>query len=106
LKPVNESRVLLLLFVSLLLINCSGKKVPQDVLVKIYVENLIAEEKYSFNHDTLQLRQNKIFIENKITRKDFEETLKAMRDDPDAWDDFFKQSNILLDSLKKTKQID
>jgi hypothetical protein len=106
LKPANENRILLLILILLLVVNCSKEKVPQEVLVKTYVENLIAEEKYSANLDSLQYHKRLVFEKNKITEYAFKEALKLRKDDQDAWEDFFKQSNKYLDSLKKIHKID
>lgn len=105
LKPVKESRILLLLFFSLLIGGCSGKKIPQEVLVKTYVENLIVQEKYSYNLDSLRTHKKRIFDKYKLTQNDFEEALKSKRDDPEAWEEFFKHSNLVLDSLQRNNKI-
>ena len=104
LKPARKSSITLLLGL-LLLTCCTRKHTPPNVLVKIYVDNLIAEETYSFNADSLRIHREKIFKENNITPELYRNELDNYKNDPDAWDQFFKKSAEMLDSLKRIGKI-
>ena len=69
------------------------------------MENIIAEETYSYNRDSLIYHRDKIFKDNNITPEAFHSQLKELKDEPEAWDLFFKQSNEMLDSLRRTGKI-
>ena len=75
------------------------------MLVKIYVENVIADQTYPGNSDSLTIRKNSIFKKYGVTQKDFESELGKYSQDKDQWASFFKKSNKYLDELKKSKAI-
>jgi hypothetical protein len=104
LKLVSGSNLLLLLSF-LLLVNCAEKKSPREVIIKTYVENIVAEEAYSFNADSLRIQREKIFKQNGLTQEQFKNELKSYKDVPEAWDLFFKRANLMLDSLKRAGKI-
>ncbi|MEW6701799.1 MAG: DUF4296 domain-containing protein [Bacteroidota bacterium] len=107
LKPARRNRLILLSFTVLFLIftACGKEKPDEDILVKVYVENLIVEEKYTVNADSILSRKKAVFSKYKITQQDFEEALKNYSDDLKKWESFFKKANAYLDNLKKNNII-
>jgi Domain of unknown function (DUF4296) len=106
-KRVKENKFfpLLLIPAFTLLVCCGGKKIGTETLVRTYVDNLIAQETYSYNPDSLNTHRKKIFEKYSISQTDFENSLKNYREDQDKWTLFFKRSNDILDSLKRTGKI-
>lgn len=97
----NSCKILflaVLLFVSA----CKENKPDEDKLVRIYVENLIAEESFKENPEVLKGEKAKLFQKYKTTEKEFESDLRAIGNDKDAWERFFTKSRILLDDLRKS----
>ncbi len=83
---------------------CSDKKGYDDkTLAKIYVENLIAQEKYEEDKDSLMIARNKIFTESGITKDEFENAMKSFGNDRERWAAFFKEANSYLHERQKTK---
>lgn len=78
---------------------------PEETLVKIYVENLIVEETYLPNSAALKTHQQEIFAKYNISRQDYETSLNSYRDDSVKWGEFFKKANAYLDDLKKSNTI-
>jgi len=101
LKPVKSANSFVILILLILYSGCGKPHIAEDVLVKVYVENLIALETYSFNADSLQSRQNRVFSKYNISKEDFELQLKNYSEDSKEWQDFFKQANNYLVDLKK-----
>lgn len=84
---------------------CSKEKIPEETLIKVYVENVIAEETYSANTDSLRTHRQIIYSKYKITEKDFQEMLKSYAEDKTKWESFFKKANNYLNDLKKSNTI-
>ena len=101
LKPARNVNSFVILILLLLAVGCGKPHISEDVLVKVYVENLIVLETYSFNADSLQSHQNKVFGKYNISRNDFEQQLKNYSEDSKEWKDFFKQANDYLAELKE-----
>ncbi len=84
---------------------CNGKSVSEEVLVKVYVENVIADQTYASNSDSLTIHKKNIFKKYGLTQKDFESELSKYSQDKDEWAKFFKKCNEYLDELKKSNAI-
>jgi len=106
LKPAKRNNIILI-FLSLIVVysGCSNEKIPEETLIKVYVENVIVEETYSANTDSLIAHRNIIFSKYKITEKDFQDELNKYAGDKTKWDSFFKKSNDYLNDLKKSNAI-
>ncbi len=90
---------LLLLF--FIISGCKSSKIDDKTAVKIYVENLIVEEKYSSNTDSLRLQKQMVFKKYNLSRNDFDDFMKSMKDDPEKWKIFFEQADSYLNELKE-----
>lgn len=91
--------------VSIIFSYCSQKKYSRDMLVKVYVENLVAEGKYDFNPDSLRKHRQNVFDKYRITPDEFKLALKDYQNDPKEWDVFFKRAKVMLDSLRAASVI-
>ena len=106
LKPVRRNNIIVI-FLSLIVIysGCSKEIIPEETLIKVYVENVIVEETYATNTDLLRTHRQIIFSKYKITEKDFQNELKRYADDKTKWESFFKKANDYLNDLKKSNAI-
>ena len=110
-KSVKGSRrFLLLFFIPIAALSfavaCSKKTIDEDTAVKVYVENIIAEEKFSHNFDSLKIHQEFILKKYNTNQHDFESYLKELKDDPSNWEDFFKKSDEYIVELQKEGAIE
>lgn len=106
LKPAKRnSAALILLSFLIFSFACSKEKIPEEVLAKVYVENLIANETFSSNADSLRVHKLSVFNKYKITEKEFDAELEKYSDDKAKWEEFFKKANDYLNDLKKRKVI-
>ena len=106
LKPAKRnSALLILLSFSIFCFACSKEKIPEEVLAKVYVENIIVNDTYSSNADSLRVHKQSVFNKYKITEKEFEAELEKYSDDKTKWADFFKRANDYLNNLKKSNAI-
>ena len=81
--------------------SCSSqKKYSQELLAKVYVENMIVEGKFDFNADSFRTHKQKVFDRYKISSDQFKSALKEYQNDSKKWESFFKKANLILDSLK------
>jgi len=101
LKPVRNANSIVILILFILTTGCGKSNISEDALVKVYVENLIVLETYSFSADSLNSHQNRLFSKYNISKKEFEKQLKNYSEDSKEWQDFFKQANDYLVELKK-----
>ncbi len=85
------------LLILLITAACGGKKHYDDkLLAKVYVENLIAREKYLGSKDSLDLVLNNIFKESGISQQEYENELKSFADEYDRWKQFFREAESYL----------
>lgn len=75
------------------------------MLVKVYVENVIAEQSFSNNTDSLRHHKNAVFKKYGLTEKEFETGLRKFSQDKDSWSKFFTKANNYLNELKKSNTI-
>jgi len=103
LKPVKRNNFFLLLLLALPIFctGCKSQSIDDETAVKIYVENIIAEEKYLSNPDSLKICRQKIYSQYKSDSKKFNEYLKNLKGDKDKWENFFKKTDLYLSELKK-----
>jgi hypothetical protein len=106
LKPVRKNNIVLI-FLSLIVVysGCSKEKIPEETLIKVYVENVIVEETYAANADSLIAHRKIVFSKYKITEKDFQNELERYADNKTKWETFFKKANDYLNDLKKSNAI-
>lgn len=106
LKPARKNNIVLI-FLSLIIVysGCSKEKIPEETLIKVYVENVIVEETFSTNADSLLAHRNIVFSKYKITEKDFQDELNRYADNKTKWESFFKKANDYLNDLKKSNAI-
>ncbi len=105
LKQVKESRCILFFVLAFLFVNCQKNKIDDDLLVRVYVENIVFEESHQQNTIEYTKQKEEIFKRNNISQKDFEEAMMKMKDDKNRWDAFFKKADALADDLKKSGTI-
>ncbi len=84
----------------LLFTGCKSHEIDSDTAVKVYVENLIAEEKYSSKPDSLNIERQTIFKKYNVSQADFDNYLQSMNDDTGKWEEFFKNADTYLNELK------
>ena len=75
------------------------------MLVKVYVENVIANQTFGNNTDSLQIHKEAVFKKYGLTEKEFETELGKYSQDKDTWARFFKKANAYLEELKKSNVI-
>ena len=106
LKPVKRnSAILLVLLFALFCFACGREKTSEEVLVKVYVENVIADQTFTKNSDSLRLKKEAVFKKYGITEQEFESELGKYSQDKERWASFFKKANTYLDDLKKSNAI-
>ncbi len=81
--------------------SCKTHSVDQETAVKIYVENIIVEEKYPSNPDSLRIYRQNVFSKYNLLKNDFDDFMKSMKDDREKWESFFKQADSYLNELKE-----
>ena len=83
------------------MISCSKQSINEETAVKVYVEKLIAEESYLFNHDSLRTHKQKVFSKYNTSEKELNSYLKSLESEPEKWESFFKKSDEYLLELNK-----
>ncbi len=90
------------LIIAALFSACQKSKLDVDTLVRIYVENVIIEETFASNQDSIKIKKEELFERYKISRNEYETELNAIGADQKKWEEFFKKANALLEDLKST----
>lgn len=105
LKQARKSKIILFFLVGipffLIQLGCSNTKIDEDIVVRFYVDNIIAEEKYSYNSDSLHAYQQKIVERYHINKNQFEDYLKSLKADQLKWQSFFKKAEEYLIELRR-----
>jgi hypothetical protein len=96
-------RIILIQIISaFLLLGCwESPTQPNEVTAKVYVELLIAKEKYYADKDSLALTQDSIYKKYTMPKKEYEKNLSLIKYNSDDWNAFFKLAEAYLDTLKK-----
>lgn len=106
LKQVKRnSKNLSFFFLALISFGCGKEKLSEEVLVKVYVENIIADQTYASNADSLRIQKELVFKKYGLTEKEFKNELEKYYQDKNRWTSFFKKSYDYLDELKKSGAI-
>jgi hypothetical protein len=96
----------LILFVIVILSGCkSSKDNTLDTAAKVYVENIIIDEKYSFKEDTIKILRTQVFEKYKLPEAEYKKIFDGILTDKEKWDYFFKSAGDYLDTLKAKKLI-
>ncbi|KAF0152819.1 MAG: hypothetical protein FD143_747 [Ignavibacteria bacterium] len=74
----------------------------EDILVRIYVENLIIEETHRSNLEILKQEKLNLFKRFNSTKEKFETELTKIGLDKYKWESFFNKSRELLEDLRKS----
>lgn len=85
---------------------CSGNNIDEDTAVKIYVENLIVEEKYNSKPDSIEFYQKHVFDKHKTSKEKFKTYIKNLEFDQIRWGSFFRKADQYLLELKSNRAID
>jgi len=81
---------------------CSDESsIEEKKLAKIYVDMHLSQEFYSFNPDTLAIKQDSILKAYSVTREEFNRSIEAMPLNSEVWDSFFTYTQTYLDTLRK-----
>ena len=68
-KQVKNANPFVIFILFIFSAGCGKPRISEEVLVKVYVENIIALETYAFNADSLKVHQMKVFNKYNITKK-------------------------------------
>ena len=105
-KQAKKNKLIVpVLFLFLIFAACAKEKISEDVLVKVYVENVIAGQTFINSKDSLNIQKAQIFKKYGITEKEFKSELAKYYQQKDKWTGFFKKSDEYLDELKKSGAI-
>jgi hypothetical protein len=89
------------LFFILLISGCEKAPVPEDTLVKVYADLVIARDTVAHASVSKNELDMKVFRKYNITRKDYVESIKSINKDPEQWEKFFDKVIAHLETLKK-----
>lgn len=106
LKQVRKSKSALFIFFLLIIFACSQKKINEETAIKVYVENIIVEEKYSSAPDSIKYYKNKVFAKYNTTEEGFREFLLSLDNNTERWNNFFRKADTYLIELKTNRVID
>lgn len=108
-KQVKRNKLsgILSFFISVILLcACGGNKISEDIASRIYVENIIAEEKYAGRLDSIKITHEKIFEKYNVTGEEYNRFIKDLNYDIEKWNSFFAKADKYLIELKADRVID
>ena len=99
--------IFILLISALLSAGCSeNHSKSKELTAKVYVDLLVAKEKYYHRKDSLQLAQDSIFKKYNLAKPDYEKNLEMLKHNNEEWNDFFKYAESYIDTLKSREAKD
>lgn len=105
-KQVKRNKLIVpALFLILICVTCAKEKIPEETLVKVYVENVIAGQTFINSKDSLNIQKAQIFKKYGINENEFKSEIAKYYEQKDKWTVFFKKSNEYLDELRKSGAI-
>lgn len=90
----------------MILSGCSHDNVNEETAVKIYIENLIVEENYSSQPDSIAYYQGKVFDKYNTSKERFKTYIESLEYDQLRWTSFFRKADQYLIELKSNRAID
>jgi len=91
----------LVIILAVFITGCEKTPIPEDTLVKIYADLVVAREKISTSSVNKDEIDAAVFKKYSVTRKAYEESIKAINQDPKQWEAFFDKVIEHLQTLKK-----
>jgi len=91
----------LILFVLIILAGCRpSNDADLNTAAKVYVENIVIDEKYPFKEDTVKILRGEVFKKYNLTEDNYKKIFDGILTDKDKWDYFFAAAGKYLDTLK------
>jgi hypothetical protein len=78
----------------------SPKKREFETASKIYIDNMLVDEKYAGNIDTIKFYRNLVFKKYNMKEDEYRKFFDELSLDRAKWDNFFKLAESYLDTLK------
>jgi len=92
---------LIFLIIVIMIAGCgSPKKKDFETASKIYVDNMMVDEKYAGNIDTIKYYRSLVFKKYNMKEEEFKKFLDELSLDRAKWDNFFNMAESYLDTLK------
>lgn len=99
-------RLSILILAIIFFAGCSVKPSKKvETAAKIYIENILVDEKYSAKKDTVEILRNEIFKKYNFSKEEYKKLFDDLSSDKESWDSFFKLAGSYLDTLKARKQL-
>lgn len=88
---------LLLIF----LVACKSTPVDDDKLIELYVDLVVAKEKFIHSDSLYMLEKAKVLNSYNVNEEDYFNSLQSLEYDEKRWKSFFEHAKAYLDSLEK-----
>ncbi len=88
------------LLVFILFISCESNEFDNKTIAKAYVDIMVSREEFSNKLDTLAVVREEILQKHNLTLTEYESAIEKLKTNDKAWEDFYKEVYIYLDSLK------
>lgn len=92
---------LIIPFLLLFLVACDSSSIEDEKLTKLYVDLVVAREKFIASDSLYYLEKEKILNDFDVTDDEYKLALKNVKFDDKRWSEFFKNAMAYVDSLEK-----
>lgn len=94
------------LLIIVLIAGCkSSSDMKLETAARIYVQNLVVDEKYRDKPDSAAIMHDKIYSKFNLSKEEYKKVFDGIMTDKERWDVFFTLSEKYLDSLKNNSNI-
>ena len=84
----------------------SDKEIKISTAARVYVDQVIVDEKFSAYPDSIPILRDKVLVKYKMSKEDYRKIYDVIAADSGKWNKFFKIASGYLDSLKKAGVLD
>lgn len=97
-KLLKKISFVLLLFI---LSACDGtKEIDKKELAEVYVDLQLTQELYSYDPDSLMVKQDSVLEYYSLSRAEFNNAIEEIPMASAEWDTFFNHAQVYLDTLR------
>jgi hypothetical protein len=80
---------------------CSKSKIPEDKLVNIYADIVIARDTTANPSISREELDKSVFRKHNVTEEDYVQSIKSMNDNPEQWGKFFDKVIVHIQTIQK-----
>lgn len=92
---------ILMILSGLILISCEQEISDDEKLARLYVDMVMAREKYIHSDSLYTIEKEKVLEQHKTTEEEYFSSLRELKYEDERWKEFFMKAKTYVDTLEK-----